>query len=110
MTFRGHIRQDARQLAAFAGLTPKHHSSGTSINKRSRISKIGSKILRKALYFPAIVAKNHNEVFKIFADKMKRKGKITKVIIVAIMRKLLHMIFGIVKNKTQFNPKLYLDL
>lgn len=101
--------KDARQVAAFAGLTPKHHSSGTSINKKSRISKIGSKTLRKALYFPAIVAKNHNEIFKIFAAKMQKKGKPTKVIIIAIMRKLLHIIFGIVKNKNQFNPNLYLD-
>lgn len=100
---------DARQLAAYAGLTPKHHSSGTSINKKSRISKIGSKTLRRALYFPAIVAKNHNEVFKTFSNKMQKKGKITKVIIIAIMRKLLHMIFGIIKNKNQFNPHLYLD-
>lgn len=98
--------KDARQIAAFAGLTPKHHSSGTSINKKSRISKIGSKTLRKALYFPAIVVKNHNEVFKIFAAKMKKKGKPSKVIIITIMRKLLHIIFGIVKNKNQFNPNL----
>jgi transposase len=55
---------NARQLAAYAGLTPKHRTSGTSVRGKSSISKIGSSKLRKALYFPAIVAKNHNPLFK----------------------------------------------
>lgn len=101
--------KDARGLAAFAGLTPKHHTSGTSINNQSRISKIGSKSLRKSLYLPAIVAKKHNIAFKEFSNKMEKKGKKAKVIIVAIMRKLVHMIFGIIKHKKKFNPDLYLS-
>ncbi|KJV54864.1 transposase IS116/IS110/IS902 family protein [Orientia chuto str. Dubai] len=80
---------NARQLAAYAGLTPKHKTSGTSIKGKSTISKIGSVNLRSALYFPAIVAKNHNPIFKQFIQKLSSKGKPTKVIIVAIMRKLL---------------------
>ena len=56
----------ARELAAYAGLTPKHRVSGTSVRGKSAISKIGSAKLRKALYFPAIVAKNHNTMFKKF--------------------------------------------
>jgi len=83
--------------------------SGTSIRGKSSISKIGSSRLRKALYFPAIVAKNHNPVFKRFSQKLASKGKPTKVIIVAIMRKLLHIIFGVVKNNSQFNPNFMLD-
>lgn len=101
--------KDARQLGAFAGLTPKHHCSGTSVKKQSRISKIGSRNLRKALYFPAIVAKNHNPLFSQFSQKLLNKGKPAKVIIIAIMRKLLHIIFGIVKNNTPFNPNFAID-
>ena len=56
----------ARELAAYAGLTPKHRVSGTSVRGKSAISKIGSAKLRKALYFPAIAAKNHNTMFKKF--------------------------------------------
>ena len=94
----------ARELAAYAGLTPKHRISGTSVRGKTSISKIGSSRLRKALYFPAIVAKTHNPIFKNFTQKLSSKGKPTKVIIVAIMRKLLHIIFGVIKYKTQFNP------
>ena len=100
---------NARQLAAYAGLTPKHKTSGTSIRGKTSISKIGSSNLRKALYFPAIVAKTHNPLFKEFTKKLSVKGKPTKVIIVAIMRKLLHIVFGVVKNNMPFNSNLVLD-
>lgn len=100
---------NARQLAAYAGLTPKHKTSGTSVRGKTSISKIGSANLRKALYFPAIVAKTHNPLFKKFTQKLSSKGKPAKVIIVAIMRKLLHIVFGVIKNNTQFNPNLALD-
>ena len=99
----------ARQLAAYAGLTPKHKTSGTSIRGKTSISKIGSSSLRKALYFPAIVAKTHNPLFKKFTQKLSSKGKPAKVIIVAIMRKLLHIVFGVIKNNIRFNPNLVLD-
>lgn len=100
---------NARELAAYAGLTPKHRMSGTSVRGKSSISKIGSSRLRKALYFPAIVAKNHNPMFKKFSQKLASKGKPTKVIIVAIMRKLLHIVFGVVKKNMPFNPNLAID-
>jgi transposase len=99
----------ARQLAAYAGLTPKHKTSGTSVRGRTSISKIGSSNLRKALYFPAIVAKTHNPLFKEFTQKLSSKGKPAKVIIVAIMRKLLHIVFGVIKNNVAFKPTLLLD-
>jgi transposase len=95
----------ARQLAAFAGLTPRHFTSGSSVHRRAKISKVGSASLRKALYLPAITAKNHNPLLKEFAQKLKQNGKSTKVIIVAIMRKMIHIIYGIIKSKTPFNQK-----
>jgi transposase len=98
--------EDARQLAAYAGLTPSHKTSGTSLKGKSKLSKIGSSALRKAIYFPAIVAKNHNPILKAFAQKLAKKGKHTMVIIGAIMRKLLHIAFAILKHKTTFNPEI----
>lgn len=99
----------ARELAAYAGLTPKHKVSGTSVKGRSAISKIGSSSLRKALYFPAIVAQKHNPLFVKLSQKLGSKGKPTKIIIVAIMRKLLHVIFGVIKHNKPFNPTAPLD-
>ena len=98
--------ESARQLAAYAGLTPSHRTSGTSVKGRSCLSKIGSSSLRKALYFPAIAAKNHNPLLQPFVQKLEEKGKHTMVIIGAIMRKLLHICFGVLKYKTVFNPEI----
>lgn len=54
---------------------------------------MGASCLRKALYFPAMSAMQHNALMKDFAKKLKSKGKCGKVIVVAMMRKLLHIIF-----------------
>jgi len=67
---------------------------------------MGSSALQKALYFPAIVGKNHNPLLHAFALKREKKGKHTMVIIAAIMRKLLHICFGILKHKIAFNAEL----
>jgi len=96
--------ENARQLAAYVGLTPCHKTSGTSVKGKTRLSKMGPSSLRKALYFPAIVAKKHNPILKVFAQKLAKTGKHTMVIIGAIMRKLLHIVFGVVKHKKSFNP------
>lgn len=102
------IFEDARGLAAFVGLTPREYQSGSSVKKRSKISKMGCHQLRKALYFPAMSAMQYNPLIKDFTEKMKSKGKSGKVIVIAIMRKLLHTIFGVIKHKTSFalNPQI----
>lgn len=97
---------NARGLAAFCGLSPRHYNSGTSVNRASRISKVGSHRLRKSLYFPAIVAKNNNEALRDFVSRLEKNGKKPKVIVVAVMRKLVHIIFGILKHNQPFRPEL----
>lgn len=96
----------ARQLASFAGLTPSHRQSGSSLNGKSRISKMGSKNFRVLLYFPAISAKNHNPHLKNFSENLKKRGKHNMEIIVAIMRKLIHIAFGVLKNNIPFDSKI----
>jgi transposase len=96
----------ARAYAAFAGLSPRHYRSGSSVRGRGSICKVGSSQLRKALYMPAIVVKNHNKYFKIFCDNLANKGKAGKVIVVALMRKLMHIIFGVLKHGDSFKPEL----
>jgi len=100
----GHLRNvSARQLTAYAGLTPKNHTSGTSVHKRPRLSKIGNSKLRKALYFPAIVAKRHNPIINAFCQRLKAHGKTKMVIIGAAMRKLLHLVCGVLNTQRPFD-------
>ncbi len=98
--------KNAKQFAAFAGVTPSHYESGTSVRGRSRISRMGSNKVRKIVYMAAIVVKNHNHFFRPFCDRLAQKNKPPKVIIVAVMRKLMHIFYGILKNNQHFDEKL----
>jgi transposase len=95
--------KNAKQLAAFVGLNPKHRQSGSSVQGRSRLSKIGDSRLRKAFYMPAVVAKRHNTIIKAFCARLESAGKPTMVIIGAVMRKLIHMIYGVLKSGKAFS-------
>lgn len=94
---------NAKQLAAFIGLNPKQRQSGTSVLGRTRLSKVGDSRLRKALYFPAIVAKRYNPIIKEFCNRLKQSGKATMCIIGAAMRKLVHIIYGVLKSGVPFD-------
>jgi transposase len=95
---------NVRQLVAFAGLNPSHHQSGSSIRKKTLISKCGNSAIRAALYMPAIAAKNHNPVLRAFAARLKQRGLSNMAIIAAVMRKLLHLVVGVLKSGKPFDP------
>ena len=95
----------ARQVAKFAGLNPAISRSGTSLDS-SCLSRRGNARLRTALYLPAITAMRFNPVLRSFAGELEKRGKKKKQIIVAVMRKLLHIMFGVLKTNTTFNPEL----
>lgn len=97
----------ARQAAAYAGLTPSHHTSGSSVQKRPRMSKIGNSRLRRALYFPALTALRCNAAIEALGQRLAERGKAKMVIIGAAMRKLLHICFGVLKNGAPFDPSLH---
>jgi len=92
----------AKEVAAFAGLNPYVRQSGSSVKGKGRLSKVGNAQLRKALYMPAIVAKKHNPLLVEFSKRLAKKGKPAMVIIAAGMRKLLHIIFGVLKSGRPF--------
>lgn len=94
----------ARQVAAQAGLTPRQRQSGTSVHGRPRLSKQGASQLRKILFFPAIVAMHHNPVIKAFAERLAERGKAKMAIVCACMRKLLHLVYGVLKTGLPFDP------
>lgn len=96
--------QSARQLAAHAGLTPTERSSGTSVHGKTRLSCTGNSRLRKALYMPAVVSMRHNPLLKAFSDRLLDRGKAKMQAIGAIMRKLVHLAFGILKSQQPFDP------
>lgn len=94
----------ARQLAAFAGLSPRQNHSGSSVRGKTRLSKTGSASLRSALYMPAVVAKRYNPIIAAFCQRLAANGKPSMVIIGAAMRKLLHLVYGVLKSGLPFDP------
>ena len=95
---------DVRALVAFVGLNPALRQSGTW-RGHVRISKIGSSILRAALYMPAVVAMQYNPPIRAMAQRLRARAKPGKVIVVAAMRKLLHIVYGVLKSGRAFDPK-----
>lgn len=96
----------ARQWAAYAGLDPVHRESGTSVRTPSRISRAGNARLRNALFFAAMVAMRTDSHARAFTEKLTRKGKKKIQALVALMRKLLHAIWGMFKSSSTFNGSL----
>jgi transposase len=93
-----------RNVGCFAGLTPARHQSGSSISRADCISRKGSSQLRKRLYFPAMVAMQCNPQMRAFADRLRSNGKPPKVIICAIMRKLLVLAATLIRNQEFYDP------
>lgn len=92
----------AKKMAAFCGLTPRQRQSGSSINGKARLSKIGSSGIRKSMFFPAIVAMQYNPVIISMKLRLSTAGKCKMLIVGAAMRKLIHIIYGVLKTRTPF--------
>jgi transposase len=65
---------------------------------------MGKASIRAALYWPAISVMTHSMEFKQFAQRLAARGKSYGVILGAVMRKLIHIIYGVVKHKTAYDP------
>lgn len=99
---------NVRQLVAFAGLNPAHHESGSSVRKKTTLSKTAKAAIRAALYLPAVVAKRCNPILRAFAQPLLDRGLSQMAVITAVMRKLLHLIYGILKSGRPFDPNFLL--
>lgn len=95
---------NAKKLAAFIGLAPKMRRSGTSVRGRSSLSKVGNGKIRKAFFMPAMVAMKYNPLLIQMRERLLEAGKPKMLIVGAAMRKLIHIIYGVLKNNRPFNP------
>ncbi len=95
----------SKAAAAYAGLSPAHRQSGVGA-KRTRLSKAGNSHLRKALYFPAIVAMRFNPPLRAMADRLASRGKHKMLILGALMRKLITIAYAVLKSGQPFDAVL----
>lgn len=90
--------RDVRQWVAYAGLDPREYSSGISVRKHTRISKVGNGHLRRALYMPAMVASQHEPHLRGFYKHLLERGKKKRQALTAVARKLLHAMYGMFRS------------
>ena len=93
-----------RKLVSYAGLDVVHKESG-QYKGSSRISKKGNAYIRAALYMPALSAINHNRRLKSFYQRLEHRLPKKKQAIVAVMRKILILVYTLWKNEQAYDPK-----
>ena len=98
--------RDVRQWVAYAGLDPRECSSGTSLRKPVRISKVGNRHLRRALYLPALTASRWQPHVRGFYERLQKRGKSKQQALLAVARKLLHAIYGMFRTLQPFDGAL----
>lgn len=94
-----------REWVAHSGLDPVHEVSGTSVRKLSRMSRAGNRHLRRALYMPALVASRCDPRMKAFYELLLARHKARLQALVAVARKLLHAIYGVLRSKTSYDGR-----
>lgn len=104
--FLRHHFTNARQAAAFAGLVPRMHESGTSVRKRARLTLQGDASFKAVLYMAAVSSSRHNPQLREQYQALLKAGKAKMCALGALMRRLVHIAFGILKHKVPYNPAL----
>lgn len=99
-----HHFQSAEQLAAYLGLVPVERQSGTSIHGRPRLSKAGPARIRAILFMAAVVGTQHNPHLKALYQRLQERGKTKMSALGAVMRKLVHLCFGVLKTRLPYQP------
>lgn len=103
VVLRSHDFTSADQAASFLGVVPVEKQSGTSVRGQARMSKIGTPQLRARLYLSALCGKTHNPRMRNIYDQLCLRGKPKMVAIGALMRKLVHWCYGVLKSGKEFS-------
>ena len=96
----------AAAVAAYLGLVPIHHQSGTSVYRPPHLSKTGDGAMRAALYMPAVVASRSNPDIRAHYARLLAQGKSKMSALGAAMRKLVHICFGVLKSQQPYRPRI----
>jgi len=98
-TFENH-----KQIISYLGLSPMEYSSGTSVNKKSRMSKTGDVRIRNHLFMCSFTACERNPHCKALYERIVAKGKSKKLALIAVCNKLLKQSFAIAKSGIPYDP------
>jgi transposase len=95
--------ENFKQFSKFIGISPTYFQSGTSLNMKGQINRSGDPQFRALLYMCALPAIQFNPICKKFYERLKERGKPSMVALIAVMNKLVKIMFGVVKSGKPFN-------
>ena len=98
--------KSAAAFAAYVGVVPGLKQSGKRTGTRARIGPLGNARLRMALWMPVLGAVRRNPWLRAFYERLRAAGKPPKLALIAAMRKLLHAVYSVAKNRKPFEPRL----
>lgn len=98
-----HFR-NAGALAAYVGTIPGLRQSGKNRSMRAGLTPVGHAKLRAALWMPTLVAVRKNPWLRAYYQRLRARGKLPKVALIAAMRKLLHAVYTVAKHRRPFIP------
>lgn len=90
------------KISTLVGVAPLNRDSGQMQGKRTIFG--GRAAVRQMVYMATLVAVRHNPVIKAFYDQLLKRGKPTKVALVACMHKLISILNAMIKNGTDWQP------
>ena len=96
----------ADEVVSFLGLCPRQKISGSSVNK-SFLSRRGDALLRKYLYMAALAATRMDSVYHDYYDSLVSRGVCKKKARVAVMRKLIRVLYAVLRDGVPFSNERY---
>ena len=99
-----HRFKNAASVVKYAGLNSGVDQSGRFEAVGSPITKQGSPYLRRAIWLAAESARKFDPNLKAFYEKKRAEGKAHRVAVTAVARKLVHIIFAVMRDQVPYNP------
>jgi transposase len=96
--------RSAGALAAYIGVVPGLRQSGKRTGTRAGMTSIGHAALRASLWMPVLTAVRTNPWLRAYYQRLRARGKLPKVALVATMRKLVVAIYTVAKQRRPFIP------
>jgi transposase len=109
-TFQGFMEaKNSKSFVKFIGLAPTAYQSGTSVKKKSTLSKVAHTDLKARMYMPivSICTTKKDNIFKQYYLSLKQRGKTSKEAIMAVMHKVIRIMVAVVKTRQPFSLESY---
>ena len=107
--FLRYPKASRQQITALTGLDPIQNESGTSLKRKTRISKQGTSLVRSILYMPVLCVVQHNGEMKHFYQRLIETGKPKMSAQIAVMRKVVLLAHSLYKNNEKYDETKYLE-